>query len=249
MPLFKPEYETYQDVKQTLYAWGRWVWFAALTVIYYGVFSTGTRKAVADHLPGWIPVRDAVARVGPLAALLVLGTLVSHVVTHVLEAHDRFYDRYIVRWRRRYDERVILARLLVPVHPQVAATARAFYQKSSREFMQKAYYHFVGDREPRIRHNLVVRFYERVTKYWLTQIIELAIVVLGVTVAVHGILTGLASWALVRRLAYVVLAFAITRLAARLALKAVRVATEDEIEDIHSGHLPELEAILSAMVP
>ena len=90
------------------------------------------------------------------------------------EVHDMVYDRFIVKWRYYYDIDFILPRLTRPLANKLSSTFYIQAERNKYEFM-KPFYVFVGDGdgEFRISANLRVRFYERILKYWITQISEI----------------------------------------------------------------------------
>jgi hypothetical protein len=100
------------------------------------------------------------------------------------------------------------------------------------QFQEKLYYPFVGDRDPKIPKNKLVRFYEVITIYWLTQINE--IVILGLTSLIIGCRyfgpTDLTYRSLLGKdLIAVVIVFILNRVWVRASLNKVRRATEEEI--------------------
>ena len=249
MLLFEPKYETYQDVKQTLSTWGIPVWVSAILVFFYLLVQPSDRAALlawsSSLVPRWV------SQLGTPVLLLLAAYLASHLLTHVLEAHDRLYDRYLVGWRRHYDDEVILPALLRPFECESQSAVCDVAKRDPKRFMEAAFYTFVGDRDTKIRRNLVVKFYERITKYWLTQIIEMALLALGVLFLLYAIAAELASLrypsfaplSLSRYLSGVLAiaaVFLLARVMARVTLRSVRAATLDEIRDIHENHMPAL---------
>src|SRR2546426_3786743 len=94
-------FETYQDVKSNLAV-------ATLLILLIACFVT-YRIIPAQHInflrnlawPAWAK---------GLGLVSVL-TAISGVLIYGIQIHDQVYDRYVVRWRERYDSEVILPRL------------------------------------------------------------------------------------------------------------------------------------------
>src|SRR3990172_1553394 len=100
--------------------------------------------------------------------------------------------------------------------------------------MEAVYYPFVGDRDLKIAKNLLVRFYERVTIYWMTQMNELVLIGMAALLGAYWLLSpwvvthaDMASYS--RRLLAILLAiaicFALNRVWVRTSREAVREAT------------------------
>jgi hypothetical protein len=110
----------------------------------------------------------------------------------------------------------------------------------------KPYYEFVGDGEPEfpITKNLLVRFYESVTKYWITQINEILLIGVFILDMLHFFIyrhlqlpiDRIAVWGLV-----LPILFFFNRIAADQSRNRVRRATLDEIEDIQRRYPNRLE--------
>lgn len=234
MSLFEPKYEDYQSVKINLVAWSVPLWAAVAIAVYYGALPPDHRAALQARLP---IAGEWVRGVGALAAFAVVGVALSSFFVHVLEIHDRVYDRRIVRWRATYDRAFILPELLKPLGPRVPLVALTIAQDNSKAAMKVLFYAFVGDREPKIRKNLVVRFYEVITKYWLTQLMEVAALLVVIIDVVYAALDAAYGaphrpelyWVLVGGL----VAWGLGRIAAVGLRSQVADYTKDEIVAIH----------------
>jgi hypothetical protein len=99
----------------------------------------------------------------------------------------------------------------------------------------KPYYDFVGDGKEGIEENTRIRFYERVTWYWITQINEIFVLLFLLIVPVY-VLAYSGSSLTTSNLAVFVLVLVVlgltNRWLIRLTLKATAQATLDEIEEI-----------------
>lgn len=232
MSVFKPEYETYQDVKSTLACWSVPVWAALMYCLFYVVLLDAHRTAILSLIPG---LAAWTALVGSVVVLFVLAGVVSHTAVHIFEIHDHIYDRYIIRWRERYARERMIPKLLEPYRVLLGDDLVAAALRQQGDTLKSLFYPFAGDRDSRIRRNLVARFYERITKYWLTQVVEIAALLLvSCTVIYAGFFYSKpyptrTGWMLVA----VVVAVLINRLAIWGLRKSVWEATEDEIADIH----------------
>jgi hypothetical protein len=94
------------------------------------------------------------------------------------------------------------------------------------------YYPYVGDRDLKIPKNKLVRFYEVVTVYWLTQINEIVLLALSAMVVYYGFRGPseiLYRTTLFSDLVIVIVAFVVNRAWVRSSRSKVRRATEEEI--------------------
>jgi hypothetical protein len=230
MSLTNPKYETYQDLKDTLAWWGTPIWFLVGSCIWLGLLSETHRKTITELLPS---VATWLANTGFLVGGLVLAGVVSHVLVHILEIHDHVYDRYIIKWRQQYAATFIIPRLLDPYKDRAGSDLETVAQQNHGEFLRELFYHFVGDRDTRIRSNLVVRVYEVLAKYWITQLAEIAFFSLTLMALIWIVFSGSLARSYVIVLAIGLVGFAISRALALLLRKvSIPPATEAEILDI-----------------
>ncbi|MFP4028473.1 MAG: hypothetical protein ACLFWL_11840 [Candidatus Brocadiia bacterium] len=244
--MLKPEYETYQDVKDTLARWTVPVWFCVLASFWYVVLLPAHRNAVTQ-LPG---MESWVRQVGPIAAMVVLSMLVAHLMTHILEVHDHVYDRFVIRWRYHYARDKIIPKLLSPYKENLPEGFCAQAASSTRESLRRLFYPFAGDRDPQISQNLLVRFYERVTKYWFLQMNEVALLILVFGSGIYA--SPFLGWPWPSRFCWLTLVvavlFTLNRLLAVPARRSVWKATEAEIEAIHTECEDSFEEALNGLV-
>ena len=236
--------KTYQDVKNTL----RWYTLAASAPVgmflYFYLIPEPQRKRIEDLFSKFSSA-PIISSIG--AAALITGCFVflSWFLIFVFEVHDKVYDRYFIRWRYFYDVDLILPTLTRPCAP---ALDPRFFDTAGRHLyhFMKPYYHFVadGEHDHKISENLILRFYEAITKYWITQINEvLLIAALIIDFVYFWIYRQLnMDFERVSLTCFIIIVCAIVnRAGAQLFLNSVRRATLDEIEDIHGRYIPELE--------
>lgn len=99
----------------------------------------------------------------------------------------------------------------------------------------KPYYDFVGDGKKGIEENTRVRFYERVTWYWVTQINEIFILLFLLFIPVYVMAYPNSSLTTSNLAVFVLVLLALgltNRWLIRVTLKATSQATLDEIEEI-----------------
>jgi len=246
----KPKFDTYQDVRTNLATWSVAFWAVCVFVSWQYVLTPEHRYVIAMLVPGtaeW--ARD----LGKFVAAVAVGGIVSVVLVHLLEIHDHWYDRYIVRWRRHYDSQFIMPRLLAPYSGRLPTGAVELARSDAKEFMWKHFYQFVGDRHTKISPNLVVRFYERVTKYWLSQLAEIAALLLILTSGIYWLFViALTDTSLTTSVIWVwglsILAFAVSRAIGRGLRDPLSRATEAEIEAVHSTCKEDFEDALSGFL-
>jgi hypothetical protein len=243
MSIFKPEYETYQDVKSTLAWWSVPVWSIVVLVIYFALLTDEHRTALVKAIPG---LSGWAAEAGTLTAVVVLGLIIAHLATHLLEIHDHWYDRYIVRWRDRYARQKMIPALIAPHLGKLTENAVEILLRDPGPTLKALFYPFASDRDMKIRKNLVVRFYERITKYWLSQMIEVACICLLIIALIYAAILG--AWPPAKPIVWTVVAAILTFIIARIVAwqlrRVVWEATQEEIQDIHDSLGAEFEDAL-----
>jgi hypothetical protein len=235
----KLKYDTYQDVKDVLYQY-TYLSSLLLSLIAYFVVLPQEHQKQLNTLFGAL---NDLGIIG-VVVTIVFGFIASFILIHMFEVHDKLYDRFIIRWRKRYATDFIIPELFKPLITTLDTRFLDLAKKNLRESMN-VFYYFVGDRDTVIRKNLVVRFYESVWKYWATQINEILIIIFSLITAgyiAYYALNDLSFWKL-----FIVIGIMITlaignRFLIKYFLPFVRTATMEEIEDIHSYHMQELEA-------
>jgi hypothetical protein len=241
-------YDTYQDVRKNLFFYSIPSLIVAGFFCYWRILPPGHQRAISS-LFSYISHNDFWNGVFGTGAGIVLFSLAAYLLTEIFQVHDQWWDKYIRRWRYYYAIDYILPRLVQPFGCHLNYRFREEAEKRVRIFQEDLYYPFVGDRDVKIPKNKLVRFYEVITPYWLTQINELVICVLGLVVVFYAF-KGPADkeyWSLLLSdSGILVLAFIVNRLLARGALGKVRRATEEEIRAIHEDGklLGELESRL-----
>lgn len=230
--------KTYQDVKSTLRWYNFFVSIPVALFLYVFLVPDVHRKHVEDlfsQLSGSKIVTSAGSGVLVIGAFL----FVSWFLVFVFEIHDKIYDSYVIRWRHFYDLDVILPALTRPFGQNLDPRFFDVAGATPYAFM-KPFYHFVadGEHEDKITENLVLRFYETITKYWLTQINEVLFIAALIIDFVYLVIyrrLGLDLGPVAVTAFLIVACFAINRLVRRFFLGPVRRATLDEIEDIHKN--------------
>jgi hypothetical protein len=230
----------YQDVKANL-QWYTTIISALVGLLFYSfVLPDGHRQSlntIFEQIPS--------SKIVGSGVIMVLFGFLGWVLIFGFEIHDKVYDHYFTRWRFYYDLDFILPTLFRPLTHKLDKRFFKVAQNNRYEFM-KPFYHFVADyeHEHKVKENLIVRFYEAVTKYWITQINEILLFLLLLLTfmywRVYNSFDLPLNTIIVTNFVIVVL-FLINRWFVRSTREAVRLATIDEIEDIHLSFLKELE--------
>jgi len=228
-------YNTYQDVRKNLFRYS--VPFMTFTgfFIYWMIFPVDLQQRVSDLI-------GLITTTPPWNSLLGTGfgigvfTFIAFIVTEVFKIHDQWYDKHIIKWRAYYDVNYILSRLVRPFASSLNARFYQLAEERRSDFMERLYYPFVGDRDSKIPKNKLVRFYESITIYWLTQINEFLLMFIFIIILIFRI-TGPDSLeyksSLLTPLIITTIAFILNRFWIRSALRQVEYATLDEITSIH----------------
>lgn len=240
---------TYQQVKANLH-WYMGFASGIVAVLIYGFLVPDVQRHAVERFVQSHTSASMPKLITDTSMVAILGFL-CWLSIFIFEVHDKLYDRYVIRWRHYYDLDFILPTLTRPfachLDPRFFRTA----EQSMYEFM-KPYYEFVGDgeREYSITKNLLVRFYESVTKYWITQINEILIIAAFILNLFYFFVyqriqlptDTVAVWELV-----LPILFFLNRIAADRSRISVRRATLDEIEDIQRRYPDRLEELFRTL--
>jgi preprotein translocase subunit YajC len=228
------DFETYQDVKNNLMYWTLVLLLVSITVTYFIILNQPQQKAVSDFITSLATNAFAALISGILFIILYLVVAIGLIFG--IQIHDVVYDKLIIKWREKYDVEFILARLTEPIKEDLPKNFSDFANRYRYDFM-KPFYDFVGDGKPGIHQNTRIRFYERVTWYWVTQLNEIFILLFLVGTPLYVLAypsnsmstSGLAAFVLVLTALGLV-----NRWLVRLTRTATTQATVDEIEEILS---------------
>lgn len=232
------EYKSYQAVRHNL-------WLSASPILLVAGFFAFFRILPEGHQTALVTLQEVVASNPIWKGVSGAGVLVAlaALLIEVLKVHDRYYDKHVIKWRQQYDVDFILTRLL---HPLNARPLLRFYEEAARNrsvFMEELYYSYLRDGDLKIPSNLVVRFYEKITVYWLTQFNEVVVAslfFLGIGYWLWGPGDPTYLGRLTQSLVILAAAFVLNRGWVRSARNGVRDATLAEIRAIHEAHNDDL---------
>ena len=239
----------YQDIKARLWWYILIILIIAGVLFYRFILSNEHRQAI-NTLFGNIASFQIVG----FGFIAIVSLLFSWFFIFFLEIYN-IYDRFITKWRFYYDTDFIIPNL---VRPFTNKLDKSFFrlaqdEKNKDDFM-KIFYHFVADYEHdhKIRENLIVRFYEVITKYWITQINEILVFLFFLLTFFYYFICSVKkipiSIAAIANTNFIIaIFFVINRLLIRYTSKSVRNTTRDEIEDIHDRYLNELKQELKKL--
>lgn len=235
-------FKTYQDVKNNLAYWTTVILVVLTLVVYFVVLGANDRQSIDTFVSSMAgdPVRASLW----LGLIGLAEGVIAILLIHVFQIHDVVYDGLIIKWRERYDVEFILPKLTEPIAYALPKNFSDYAVRYRYNFM-KPYYDLVGDEKPGITVNARVRFYERITLYWITQLNEIFILLLIIITSAYVIFFSssltLQSFAV---LLLVLIGLGIlNRWFIRITRKAVAQATLDEIEEIHAiaDNIPKLQ--------
>lgn len=233
------KYETYQDVRRNLF------WYSIIPLnisgflVFYGIIPSAHQQIILSVIQS-VTSQTIFHYITGLVAF----TGLAYLLTEIIKIHDRWYDKYIIKWRFRYATDYILPRLIHPFSCKINYRFHNIAEQNVGDFQERLYYPFVGDRDNKIGSNLLVRFYEEVTIYWLTQINEIMIVIslfIGLWYSWLPITGQNYQTLLWRTNTILVIFFILNRIWVSVSRENVRKATDEEIKAIHSQYMPELE--------
>lgn len=227
----KFDYDTYQGVRHNLFLYSTPVLLIAGFFTYFFVLPPALQQATVQALEYIANTEPLKGIVGTTAGFVVF-VGIAFILTEIIQVHDQWYDKYVIRWRHRYATDFILPRLLQPWACHMNYRLFEAADTYVRQFQERLYYPFVGDRDLKIPKNKLVRFYEVITIYWLTQINEIVLLIISAIIIIFRFLGPLDlayRTVLFNSLAIVIAAFLLNRAWARASLNKVRRATEEEI--------------------
>lgn len=232
------KYDSYQDVRRNLFKYSIPVLIVAGFFWYLYILPPKHREIaniLLKHLSEEQPWKGIL---GSVTGVTVF-SCIAFILTEIFQIHDHWYDKYIIRWRYSYAVDFIIPRL---VQPFASSLNERFYEEAEKhtaKFQEDLFYPFVGDRDSKIGKNKIVRFYEAVTLYWLTQINEIVIFILMLSVGfyrIYGPCDHSYISSLLNDFIILVICFLFNRLAVRWTRSQVRQATAEEIRAIHADH-------------
>jgi len=226
-------YKTYQDVKNNLIYWTFILICISLAMVYFLFLEQKHRNWLIDL----VTKIGSNSLISTLAAAVLIGaiTIIAIILISGIEIHDKIYDKLFIKWRDTYDVELILTNLIEPIRTELPKNFKDFARKYKYEFM-KPFYEYVGDGKSGIAENTRIRFYERATLYWATQLNEIFIVIFLVWSPVYLIINqdnNVDDRIAFFMLALIVVAF-LNRWAIRKTRQEMAQATLDEIEEIIS---------------
>lgn len=234
--------ETYQDVKVNL------AWYTSVLLLI--IFILGCFFLFGETFVEWLRnFKDRLSSIiGSTISMITVSFFVGWILVFLFEIHDKIYDRYVIRWRYYYTLDFLLPYLTKPIANRLD---KSFWHKASQniyEFM-KPFYVFVGDGEDenRINKNLRVRFYERIMKYWITQINEIVLFLCFIAIIFFTYMKMVPYTKLTYSYITIILFFLVNRLFIRFARDGARQTTMDEIEEIHKKFLKVLNEEFSKL--
>jgi hypothetical protein len=244
-------YETYQDVRKNLFFYSVPSLVVAGFFCYWGILPAAHQHFIWSVF-SYVSNSEGVKALSGGVSGIVVFSLVAYLLTEVFQVHDQLWDKYVKKWRYYYAIDYILPRLVQPFGCHLNYRFNEEAEQRVGAFQKELYYPFVGDRDAKIPKNKLVRFYEVITVYWLTQINEIVLFLLAGVVAVYALLgpsdVGYRTL-LLKDCGILVLAFLLNRVWTRHTLGKVRRATEEEIRAIHEDQKlsAELESRLKTL--
>jgi hypothetical protein len=104
----KFDYETYQDVRHNLFLYSTPVLIIAGFFTYFCILPPTLQQVVVQVLEYVSNKEPLKGIVGTAAGVVVFGGI-AFLLTEIIQVHDQWYDKYIVRWRHRYATDFILS--------------------------------------------------------------------------------------------------------------------------------------------
>lgn len=240
------KYDTYQDVRHNLFLYSIPTLILSGFFAYFFILPEQDQDSISEIIQS-ISKHPTIHAIAGTLSGTILFVLVAFVVVELFKVHE-FYDQHIIKWRFRYAIDFILPRLTQPFANKIGTRFYQLAEDNVGDFQERLYYPFVGDRDLKIPKNKLVRFYEAITLYWLTQINEVVLILLlGLISLYHFIVNSpvvtVSSYqsSLFNNTLILILLFCLNRFWVRSTLQRVRLATEEEIRSIIEDHKEELK--------
>lgn len=230
-------YETYQDVRTNIAVYTA-VALGLSALVFYAFVITSTQRE-------WMSQVFHQEYLGYFVTPLFF-LILGYFLIEVLKVHDKIYDRYIVKWRLKYDLTTILPALIEPFENTTDSQFLDTAKSNRTDFMERLYYEFVGDREHEypITKNYLVRFYEAISAYWYTQVNDIILILLSVisiVLLINALATSQNPNRFIITIGVIATLFIVNRFAVKRSRSSVAQATMREIHDIHEKYLVVLE--------
>ncbi len=225
-------YKTYQDVKNNLIYWTIILLIISGTIVYF-LFLNDQDRTQLNDLVKTIGSNSFMGSIAGIAMFGVIATIAVILISGI-QIHDKIYDKLFIRWRESYDVEFILPKLIEPIKNDLPKNFKDFARKYKYEFM-KPFYEFVGDRKPGIAENTRIRFYERVTWYWATQLNEIFILIFLLWSPIFLLLNQGNNSSVLKITVFILILLVVgilNRWLVRNSRQEVIQATSDEIEEI-----------------
>jgi hypothetical protein len=233
------KYELYQHVKHQLAFWA-WLIIYTHTIWFYLTVLTTTDKseiqlAIQTHLG---------IGIGVVLIAIPVSAVIALVLVYLWQVHDRIYDRYVIGWRFKHDCLFIIPELISPfwdrIPPGLLETVRE--NRTIKEmFMSEAFYFFTGDDSGKVGQNTIRRFYVAVTGYWVTQILELILLLSLIAYVVVGTVKfGILNLPMTFPLTIIAMLIVNRILFVPRSRRYTEEMTHEEIREIHRDHIQEL---------
>lgn len=219
---------------------------AAFVIWPWLILSVEHREALIEWLSPPPLVPWVLAPMGGVAAIVVAWALF-----YFLEIHESLYDRFFVKWRVRHDRDFLLPRLFAPFRDQLYPEHLRAVQADSRKYVDRIFCPFISGQFP-IPRETVKRFYRALAWYWVSQLLEIFILVTLLLIygyaiwgrATAGIPSPHQADLLTTSAGVVALALANNLWLVRKMRRALRVHSEAEINEILYYSRPQLEELV-----
>jgi hypothetical protein len=224
-------YKTYQDVKNNLVYWTIVLLALSTFLVWNQLLTPQQQQTIAQSFSDLAATQVPAPAIWAVIAATYFVT--AYLLSYIFQIHDVVYDGHVVHWRQSYDINFILPNLTEPFSKSLPQSFLRLASENRREFMDP-YYAYVGDGKPGITDNARVRFYERVTIYWATQLNEIFLIVILLAVSVSVTVGDYPhpTRTLATLYLLLLLLFLANRVILRFSLRSVSKATMDEIKEI-----------------
>jgi len=233
LPLNLPlVFKTYQDVKNNLIYWTWILLLVSIVVVYRFILNQSQQQVINDFI-----VSISAGLTVVVSVTLFIAYVLAICLIYGIQIHDGVYDKLLIKWRENYDVEFILARLTEPIRREALPKNFSDFARHYRSDFMKPYYAYVGDGKPGIQENTRIRFYEKITWYWVTQLNEIFISLFLICTPLYVLAYSSNSMSTADLATFILVLIAlwvINRWLIRLTRKATTEATLDEIEEILS---------------
>ena len=218
---------TYRRVQVMLWYWMTFLLLPSLFSLFFPIF----------NLSSSVRYELLFSTTSSILILLFLSAAISWLAVWLFELH-KLYDDYFVGWRRDFEVYFIIGIITQFINLRYKPLLFTLAMEH-RDLFLRPYYQLVGDMRSGLSVATRNRFYDELSRYWITQLTEVTILISYLVLLIYLLLNNTNYYLIIHKSIYIILILgALYMITRRLALTArykVQKAEIDVIESILSS--------------